>query len=243
MQVLKSLGVVFAVVCLSIAPAAAGQRGAHGQAPKTAPTPHQQPVHTTTHGNPHTAQPPTVHGNPHATTQPAPTSHGNPHVAAGTTTTGTTPTTTATTPTTAATATTTSTTTTNPIATKIGSHPRLESKVKALLPAGMTLATASSGFKNQGQFIAALHVSRNLNIPFSDLKSVMTAPHATSLGQAIQTLRPERAAVTEATRAEREAADDLSVTTTTSSTAPSTTTATTTATKKPKPHKTKTGQE
>jgi hypothetical protein len=59
-----------------------------------------------------------------------------------------------------------------------------------MLPDGMTLAQASSGFRNQGQFIAALHVSQNHNIPFADLKQAMTGPNALSLGQAIQTLRP-----------------------------------------------------
>jgi hypothetical protein len=43
-----------------------------------------------------------------------------------------------------------------------------------MLPAGMTLNEASKGFKNQGQFIAALHVSQNLGIPFADLKTAMT---------------------------------------------------------------------
>ena len=38
----------------------------------------------------------------------------------------------------------------------------------------MTLDQASLGFKNQGQFIAALHVSQNLGIPFADLKTAMT---------------------------------------------------------------------
>jgi len=43
-----------------------------------------------------------------------------------------------------------------------------------MLPKGMTLNEASKGFKNQGQFIAALHVSQNLGIPFADLKTAMT---------------------------------------------------------------------
>ncbi len=38
----------------------------------------------------------------------------------------------------------------------------------------MSLNQASKGFKNQGQFIAALHVSQNLGIPFADLKTAMT---------------------------------------------------------------------
>src|SRR5439155_26462097 len=40
----------------------------------------------------------------------------------------------------------------------------------------LTLQAASAGFKNQGQFIAALHVSHNLNIPFDQLKAKLTGP-------------------------------------------------------------------
>jgi hypothetical protein len=92
----------------------------------------------------------------------------------------------------------------NPIASKIASKPNLNTKLTGMLPIDpltgrtMTLNKASLGFKNQGQFVAALHVSQNLGIPFTELKSHMvtitpgapgTLPTATqtgSLGQAIQ---------------------------------------------------------
>jgi hypothetical protein len=115
-----------------------------------------------------------------------------------------------TTPTTTA-PTTTTTTTTSPIATKIASHPQLAAKVTALLPKGMTLDKASTGFKNQGQFIAALHVSKNLNIPFADLKAEMTGKDHDSLGQAIHQLRPTADATTAAKHAETEAAGDSKI--------------------------------
>jgi hypothetical protein len=70
-----------------------------------------------------------------------------------------------------------------------------------LLPASTDIKTAESGFKNYGQFIAALHVSKNLNIPFDQLKAKMiaTATSSTvqtsstpmSLGKAIHALRPD----------------------------------------------------
>jgi len=102
----------------------------------------------------------------------------------------------------------------------------------------MTLNRASSGFRNQGQFIAAVHVSQNLGIPFADLRAAMLglprpgttpAPNTTltplSLGQAIKQLRPQANAPTEASHAETQARADLStttVTTTTTSRAPAT---------------------
>jgi hypothetical protein len=72
----------------------------------------------------------------------------------------------------------------NPIAQKISANHGLQPKMRALLPAGMTLNQASLGFKNQGQFLAALHVSRNLGIPFADLKTAMTGIRPTTTGTA-----------------------------------------------------------
>jgi hypothetical protein len=124
----------------------------------------------------------------------------------------------------------------NPIASKIASKPGLNSKVGSLLPQGMSLNQASEGFKNQGQFIAALHVSQNLGIPFADLKTAMTgirpitqsptggtttggtttgtttteSTPLLSLGQAIKKLRPGANADAAETRATTQATTDLS---------------------------------
>jgi hypothetical protein len=90
-----------------------------------------------------------------------------------------------------------------------------------MLPSGISLAAASNGFKNQGQFIAALHVSRNLNIPFRQLKMQLTGAHPVSLGQAIQTLRPEHGVAdttAQVAHAEQQASEDLTVTTTATAT-------------------------
>ena len=81
-------------------------------------------------------------------------------------------------------------------------NPKLEARLLTLLPAGTNIQDASQGFKNWGQFVAAVHVSNNLGIPFADLKTAMTGlvpgttpgttvPTTTpmSLGQAIQSLK------------------------------------------------------
>jgi hypothetical protein len=91
---------------------------------------------------------------------------------------------------------------------RIERNPALSAKVASLLPRGTNLKTAASGFKNEGQFIAALHVSKNLNIPFNDLKAKMTGPNAMSLGQAIRALKPnmtKKDAEKEADKAEKQA--------------------------------------
>lgn len=76
------------------------------------------------------------------------------------------------------------------IAANIEKNPQLEARIRSMLPADMTIAQASEGFRNQGQFIAAVNASKNHDIPFADLKTQMTGDSASSLGQAVQKLRP-----------------------------------------------------
>lgn len=95
------------------------------------------------------------------------------------------------------------------IAQRIDTHPQLVARLQPLLPAGMTLDQAAQGFKNQGQFIAALHVSHNLNIPFTQLKAEMTGTDHDSLGQAIHKLMPTANAKAEARTADAAAKADL----------------------------------
>ena len=90
-------------------------------------------------------------------------------------------------------------------------NPRLEARLLQLLPAGTNINEAARGFKNWGQFVAAVHVSNNQNIPFMELKSRMVGPGAVSLGQAIQASRSRTpTASTHAVKvAEQEAAEDF----------------------------------
>src|SRR5947207_1107421 len=76
------------------------------------------------------------------------------------------------------------------IATKIDANPQLASRIQAMLPSGMSMSQAAAGFRNEGQFIAALHVAQNLGIPFSDLKTKMTGSEHMSLGEAIKSSKP-----------------------------------------------------
>src|SRR5579864_1736315 len=108
---------------------------------------------------------------------------------------------------------------------------QLASKLSSLLPPGTNLQTAASGFKNLGQFVAAVHVSHNLGIPFAQLKCTelatkdacttmngtttvtMTVPSkSSSLGQAIHTLKPSLSASdseSAAKQAKKKASADL----------------------------------
>jgi len=112
---------------------------------------------------------------------------------------------------------------------RIERNPGLKSKIESLLPPNTDYKTALSGFKNDGQFIAALHVSKNLGIPFDQLKATMLGKTTTtgstptdskpmSLGEAIHTLQPslsEKDAHTAAEKAENQAKVDIKITTTT----------------------------
>jgi hypothetical protein len=76
------------------------------------------------------------------------------------------------------------------IAERIAANPQQKARLEAMLPSGMTLEQASTGFRNQGQFIAALEASKNQSISFTELKTEMTGPNELSLGQAVQKLKP-----------------------------------------------------
>jgi len=89
---------------------------------------------------------------------------------------------------------------------RFDSDAQFRSRMQKLLPQGTAatladLKAAESGFKNHGQFMAALHVSQNLGIPFDQLKAKMTGVTVdatgqtttstpVSLGKAIHELRP-----------------------------------------------------
>lgn len=94
---------------------------------------------------------------------------------------------------------------------KIEQNPQLKAKLTSLLPPNTDLKTAAMGFKNEGQFIAALHVAKNLGLSFTDLKAKMTGPMPESLGKAIHDLKPalsESQAKEEAEKAEKLAKND-----------------------------------
>ena len=95
---------------------------------------------------------------------------------------------------------------------RIDRNPELKSKIESMLPAGESLKTAASGFRNGGQFIAALHVSKNLGIPFDQLKAkMMSSNPPMSLGRAIHALKPnmpEKDVDKEVDNAEKEAKVD-----------------------------------
>ncbi len=91
-----------------------------------------------------------------------------------------------------------------PVQEKLQKNTNLASKLATRLPAGTDLVAAAAGFRNLGQFVAAVNVSSNLGIPFDQLKTRMVTD-GKSLGQAIQALKPVASATIEAQHAEYDA--------------------------------------
>ena len=88
------------------------------------------------------------------------------------------------------------------------SQPPLAAKLQALLPAGTNLVDAFEGFSDLGEFISAVHVSNNLDIPFAQLKQRLTGWRPMSLDRAIAQLRPKANATDEVRRAQAQARRD-----------------------------------
>lgn len=86
---------------------------------------------------------------------------------------------------------------------------KLASKLQNLLPQGTNLQQAAQGFKNLGQFVAAVHVAHNLGISFDQLKAKLMGPPSESLGKAIHSLKPDVKSSAEAKKAEKQAKQDM----------------------------------
>jgi hypothetical protein len=137
----------------------------------------------------------------------------------------------------------------NPVAQKLSTKPNILQKAQAVIGMDVDLNGATSGFKNFGQFNAALNVSNNHQIAFADLKAAMTGldmkgqpvvttsatgattPASTlSLGQAMKKLTGvDSETVAQSALIQADAEINSSSTTTSTSTSTSTTTTTTKA--------------
>lgn len=224
---------------LAATPAVAGQHG-RGGGPSPKPTPSAHPAPQPTHVSkpapvPHAQSGAKVHGGTAPKTHTT-TTHGS---AAAHTTTNTKPASTAKagtgTTTTGSTPTGSTPGTLTAVQQKLQKNTHLADKLQGRLPAGTDLMTAASGFRNLGQFVAAVNVSNNLGIKFTDLKTRMVDEDM-SLGQAIQDARPTADSPTAVRRAEADA--DALIRSTDQATAAATTTATKTKNKTSgrKPH-------
>jgi len=95
---------------------------------------------------------------------------------------------------------------------KLTDNTKLAGKLENLLGPNTSLAMLQAdaqGFKNLGQFVAAVHVSHNLGIPFDQLKAKMMGPPKESLGKAIEQLKPTANSKAETKKATDEAKEDM----------------------------------
>jgi len=91
---------------------------------------------------------------------------------------------------------------------QLSQAPLVMAKIRPLLPTGTDPSRAAIGFGDLGDFISALHVSDNLDIPFQELKVRVTGPDSRSLGDAIRELRPKADPGVEIQRATEQAKRD-----------------------------------
>jgi len=98
------------------------------------------------------------------------------------------------------------------ISEKLTDNTKLAGKLESLLGPNTTLQMLQAdaqGFKNLGQFVAAVHVSHNLGIPFDQLKAKMIGPPKESLGKAIEQLKPAASSKAETKKANDQAKQDM----------------------------------
>jgi hypothetical protein len=89
-------------------------------------------------------------------------------------------------------------------------NPKLSNQLQTMLPEGTNVQDAASGFNNLGEFVAAVHISQNLNIPFDQFKQKVT--NGDSLGKALQELNPSlnhKEVKSEVKKAKKQAKEDI----------------------------------
>ena len=92
-----------------------------------------------------------------------------------------------------------------PVQLKLQRNTQLASRLQSRLPAGTDVTAAAAGFRNLGQFVAAVNVSNNLGLDFPTLKTAMVTD-GKSLGQAIQAQKGTTVDASQAaTQAQRDA--------------------------------------
>jgi len=90
---------------------------------------------------------------------------------------------------------------------RAGDYKALAGSVAKRLPEGTDLRAAALGFRNLGDFVAAIHVSTNLKVPFAEVKARMM--NGGTLHTAIAGLRPDTDAQIEARKARAAANEEL----------------------------------
>ena len=200
----RTILLTISILLVTAAPMSAQQRGGAPKPPKTthaSPTPKVKTHVASPHG-------PTARGG--SAVKAAKTTRGGGHARSKTTAGASSVKTTKTAKASKTTTITTvgSTTTLSPVQLKLQKNTNLASKLQSRLPAGTNLTLAASGFRNLGQFVAAVNVSHNLGIPFAELKTRMV-DQGMSLGQAIQDARPRATDTTVVARRAETDADAL----------------------------------
>jgi len=105
---------------------------------------------------------------------------------------------------------------TKPVAERLAQDPSLVRKLEDYLElsgpdAGAELQAEATGFDDLGQFVAAVHIAKNLGIPFDDFKGavVQNGRQVSNLGKAVRWFRPGIPSGAETRKATQQASADL----------------------------------
>ena len=88
-------------------------------------------------------------------------------------------------------------------------NPQLAEKVKTMLPSDIAPEQACAGYKAFDQCLSAIHLAKDINIPFPALKAETTGKHASGLEKAMEHLAPAANAKDAVKAARKAAADDM----------------------------------
>lgn len=90
----------------------------------------------------------------------------------------------------------------------LADQPRLVARVQTLLPGGTDIRSAAVGFDSLADFLTAVRLADNLDVPFDELKARVTGPNERPLQQAVRELKPTARADQEIKRARIQASRD-----------------------------------
>jgi hypothetical protein len=94
----------------------------------------------------------------------------------------------------------------SPVQQELQRNAILANTLRPRVPQGADVTALASGFRRLELFVATVHASNNIAVPFSELKRRIVNDGMT-LGQAIQDIRPKSRYWFEAQRAEADAAE------------------------------------
>jgi hypothetical protein len=91
----------------------------------------------------------------------------------------------------------------------LNDYPNLTAKLQALLPAEVNPHQACEGFKTLEQCAGVIHLSKEANVPFADLKAQIAGKHSVGMEKAVEHSAPSVNAKDAVKKARKAASEDM----------------------------------